>query len=96
MKRATLESIEAVTSERGFSFAYAAVPLSYPLHGAFNFDAQAQRSLFEYALACAEAGRLWTSGQDNGDFPGRKRESRPQTECPADDSFLQCFATLAH
>jgi len=43
---ATLESIAAVTSERGFSFAYAAVPLSYPLHEAFNFDAQAQRSLF--------------------------------------------------
>ena len=96
MKRTTLESIELATSERGFSFAYAAVPVSYPLHGGFDFDPQAQRSLFEYASTCAAAGRLWMSRRDNSDFPARQRELRPPTECPADDSFLQRFAALEH
>jgi hypothetical protein len=82
------------TSERGFSFAYAAVPVSYPLHGGFDFDTQAQRSLFEYASTCAAAGRLWMGRNDNSDFP--TRELRPPTECPADDSFLRRFATLEH
>jgi hypothetical protein len=96
MRRTALESIKLATSERGFSFAYAAVPVSYPLHGGFDFDPQAQRSLFEYASTCAAAGRLWMSGKDNLDFPARQRELRPPTECPADDSFLRRFAALEH
>jgi hypothetical protein len=96
MKRTALESIELATSERGFSFAYAAVPVSYPLHGGFDFDPQAQRSLFEYASACAAAGRLWMSGQNNMDAAANQNESPPSTKCPADDSFLRRFAALEH
>ena len=96
MRRTALESIKLATSERGFSFAYAAVPVSYPLHGGFDFDPQAQRSLFEYASTCAAAGRLWMGRNDNSDFPMRQRELRPPTECPADDSFLRRFAALEH
>ena len=96
MKRATLESMQLATTERGFSFTYAAVPSSYPLHGAFDFDPQAQRSLFEYASACAEAGRVWTSGKDNGHPPARQDEFRPSMQCPADDALLQRFAAVQH
>jgi hypothetical protein len=96
MKRATLESIELAATDRGFSFTYAAVPLSYPLHGAFDFDPQAQRSLFEYASACAEAGRVWTSGNHHGDSSVHQGDSRPSMQCPADDSLLQRFAALEH
>ena len=93
---ATLESIAAVTSERGFSLP---TPPSPYLTLCMKHSTSTRRLnalFFEYALASAEAGRLWTSGQDNGDFPARKRESMPQAECPADDSFLQRFAALAH
>ena len=94
MRRTALESIKLATSERGFSFAYAAVPVFYPLHGGFDFDPQAQRSLFEYASTCAAAGRLWMGREDNSDFPMRQREVRPPTECPAEDSSLPRFAAL--
>ena len=97
MRRTALESIVAATSGRGLSFAYAAVPVSYPLHGAFDFDPHAQRSLFEYASACAAAGRLWMSGKNNMDAAAANQsESRPSTKCPADDSFLKRFAALEH
>jgi hypothetical protein len=96
MRRTALESIKLATSERGFSFAYAAVPVSYPLRGGFDFDPQAQRSLFDYASACAEAGRVWTSGKDNGDSSAREVELRPSMQCPSDDSLLQRFAALEH
>lgn len=96
MRRTALESIKLATSERGLSFAYAAVPVSYPLHGGFDFDPQAQRSLFEYASTCAAAGRLWMSGENNMDAAANQSESRPSTKCPADDSFLKRFAALEH
>jgi hypothetical protein len=96
MKRTALESIQLASSERGFSFAYAAVPVSYPLHGGLNFDTQAQRSLFQYASTCAAAGRIWMGRNDNSRFPMRPRELRPPTECPVDDSFLRRFAALEH
>jgi hypothetical protein len=96
MKRTALASIQLATSERGFSFAYAAVPVSYPLHGGLDFDTQAQRSLFQYASTCAAAGRIWMGRNDNSSFPMRQRELRPPTECPADDSFLRRFAALEH
>jgi hypothetical protein len=96
MRRSALESIKLATSERGFSFAYAAVPVSYPLRGGFDFDPQAQRSLFEYASTCAAAGRLWMSGKNNMDAAANQSESRPSTKCPADDSFLKRFAALEH
>src|SRR5262249_12628372 len=96
MRRTALESIKLATSERGFSFAYAAVPVSYPLHGGFDFDPQAQRSLFEYASTCAAAGRLWMSAKDNMDAAATQGKPRPPTRCPADDSFLKRFAALEH
>lgn len=96
MRRTALESIKLASSERGFSFAYAAVPVSYPLHGGFDFDPQAQRSLFEYASACAAAGRLWMSGKNNMDAAANQSESRPSAKCPADDSLLKRFAALEH
>ena len=96
MKRTALESIQLATSERGLSFAYAAVPVSYPLHGGLDFDPQAQRSLFEYASTCAAAGRLWMGRTDNSNVPLRQREFRPPTACPADDSSLRRFAALEH
>lgn len=96
MRRTALESIKLASSERGFSFAYAAVPVSYPLHGGFDFDPQAQRSLFEYASTCAAAGRLWMSGKNNMDAAANQSESRPSTKCPADDSLLKRFAALEH
>jgi hypothetical protein len=96
MRRTALESIGAAMSERGLSFAYAAVPVSYPLQGAFDFDPQTQRSLFEYASACAAAGRLWMSGKNHVDGAAHHSESRPPTQCPADDSFLKRFAALEH
>ena len=96
MKRTALESIKLATSERGVSFAYAAVPVSYPLHGGFDFDPQAQRSLFEYASTCAAAGRLWMDRKDDSDLSMSQRERRSPTECPADDSYLRRFVALEH
>jgi predicted acylesterase/phospholipase RssA len=95
MTRTTLEQAVAVTRGRGISLEYAAIPVAYPLAGSFDFDTEAQRALFTYASACAEAGRLWTRVRQNGDDTvAERRLVSAGTTCPADDQFIERFAAL--
>jgi predicted acylesterase/phospholipase RssA len=96
--RTQLEATMDAVRQRGVSIDYAAIPASFPLRGAFDFAAEAQRSLFEYAASCAAAGRLWIPAQARGGGE-RKNESRPASApatCPADDSYIEHLAALTN
>ena len=96
--RTQLEVTMNAVRQRGGSIDYAAIPASYPLRGAFDFAAEAQRSLFEYAASCAAADRLWIPAQARGGGE-RKNESQPASApamCPADDSYIEHLASLTN
>jgi hypothetical protein len=95
MTRTTLEWTVDAGRRRGISVEYAAIPATYPLHGAFNFNADEQRALFEYASSCAEAGRLWISAAPGSAVPAAGQSvAAGGPTCPADDSFIGRFAAL--
>ena len=95
MTRTTLEQTMAATRGRGISLDYAAIPVAYPLPGAFDFDPEAQRALFTYASVCAESGRLWTRVQQkSSDAAGERRVVPAGTTCPADDQFIGRLAAV--
>jgi len=96
MTRTTLEWTVDASRQRGISVDYAAIPASYPLHGTFNFNPDAQRALFQYASDCAAAGRLWIHTADAAaGVPGdRSRTAVANSACPADDRFIGRFAAL--
>ncbi|MGH7108009.1 MAG: patatin-like phospholipase family protein [Acetobacteraceae bacterium] len=93
--RTLLRATAQALRQRQISFSYAAIPVSYPLHGTFDFAPEAQRSLFEYAASCAAAGRLWIAvpsereGTASGLLP-----SAQGPMCPADDEFFERLAAL--
>jgi Patatin-like phospholipase len=94
--RTTLESTVGTARQHGISLEYSAVPASYPLRGAFDFDPAVQRSLFEYAANCAATGRLWIRAQsveEESDAAQSPASAAPT--CPADDSFIGRLAALA-
>lgn len=90
--RATLESTVDALRRRGIALDYAAIPASYPLPGAFDFDPGAQRSLFEYAAGCAAEGRLWIHVNSSVGLAVAERASTSAPMCPADDTFIVSFA----
>lgn len=91
--RTQLQATVEALRRRGIPLDYAAIPASYPLDGSFDFSAQAQRSLFEYAENCAAAGRLWI-----GAHPGSGAEAAglltamSSPMCPADDVYFEHLA----
>jgi predicted acylesterase/phospholipase RssA len=95
MTRTALEWTVDASRERGFSLEYSAIPASYPLRGAFNFDPHEQRALFQYASGCAEAGRLWIRASQGAalPMPGQGAAS-VGVLCPADDRFIGRFLAL--
>jgi len=93
--RTTLESTVAALHQRGISLDYAAIPASYPLRGVFDFGADSQRSLFEFAASCAETERLWVRVHSGSDERAAQQPSRSETVlCPADDAFIERLAAL--
>ncbi|MGB6306434.1 MAG: patatin-like phospholipase family protein [Steroidobacteraceae bacterium] len=96
MLRTTLELTAATAEQRGIGLDYAAIPVSYPYEGPFDFKAGAVQPLYRFAYECARAGRLWTSfrpaaGETTimaGASPGG-----PALPCPADDAFIERFAS---
>ena len=93
--RSKLESTVDALHERGISLDYAAIPASYPLRGAFDFDPDSERTLFQYAASCAQAGRLWIHSGSAEPVPARAPDSA-SPNCPADDSFIERLAALKH
>ena len=95
MTRTALEGTVDASRQRGIALEYAAIPASYPLHGAFNFSPDEQRALFQYASNCAEGGRLWIRASHAA---GLATVERPGVSggapCPADDRFIGRFAAL--
>jgi predicted acylesterase/phospholipase RssA len=95
MTRTTLEWSVAASRQRGISLEYAAIPAAYPLHGAFNFNADEQRALFQYAASCAAAGRLWIRAPQGAAVqPAEQPVAAAGAVCPADDRFIEQFAAL--
>jgi len=93
--RTTLESTAAAVHQRGISLDYAAIPASYPLRGDFDFGADSQRSLFEFAASCAETERLWVRVHSGSDERAPQQPSRSEAaQCPADDAFIGRLAAL--
>jgi hypothetical protein len=93
--RAKLESTVDAVRQRRISLDYAAIPTTYPLSGAFDFHAGAQRSLFEYAATCAKTGRLWVSvrlGNRERGAEGPPVSGEPM--CPTEDAFIASLAAL--
>jgi predicted acylesterase/phospholipase RssA len=95
MTRTALEATVDASRRRGIALEYAAIPASYPLHGAFNFSPDEQRALFQYASGCAETGRLWIRASQGAALPmpaqGAAAGGAP---CPADDRFIGRFVAL--
>jgi hypothetical protein len=100
LTRTTLEWSVETSRLRGISLEYAAIPPSYPLQRAFDFDPDQQRALFEYAASCAQAGRFWIRApqpEPLSALPVRAVERHPAATgatCPADDRFIGEFAAL--
>lgn len=95
MTRTALESSLYASQRRGIALEYAAIPADYPLRGAFNFEPQEQRALFQYAARCAEAGRLWNGAPQNAVMAADDAPGGPSgAVCPADDRFIGRFAAL--
>jgi predicted acylesterase/phospholipase RssA len=95
MTRTTLEWSVAASRQRGISLEYAAIPAAYPLHGVFNFNADEQRALFQYAASCAAAGRLWIRATHGAAVqPAKPPVAAAGAVCPADDRFIEQFAAL--
>jgi predicted acylesterase/phospholipase RssA len=93
--RNRLESTVRAVHGRGISLEYAAIPASYPLHGAFDFDPDAQRALFEFAATCAATDRLWIRAHaETGDAASEPPSATSAPICPADDSFMGHLAAL--
>jgi patatin-like phospholipase len=93
--RTELEATAEAVRQRGVSFEYAAIPASYPLRGAFDFGAHAQRSLFEFAATCATADRLWIRAHpSSGEAVRARLTTAGDSMCPADDSFMGHLAAL--
>ena len=86
----------ALTSEfaqrYGMNLRLTAIPVSYPFHGPLYFHASSSRELFDYGVACARKGGLWTTVEqlvaldENVPSPiSRKREpagKQPKPACP--------------
>lgn len=107
MLRTTLELTAATAQQRGISLDYAAIPVSYPYRGAFDFSGATLGPLFQYAYECASAGRLWTAFQPTADVAAEAAESSAPAPgaaglgaaaaaCPADDAFIERFAERRH
>jgi patatin-like phospholipase len=97
MTRTALEGTVETSRQRGIALEYAAIPASYPLHGAFNFSPDEQRALFQYAASCAEAGRLWIRAphpQSTALPTSEHRAASGDAPCPADDRFIGRFVAL--
>jgi Patatin-like phospholipase len=95
MTRTALEGTVDATRQRGIALEYAAIPASYPLHGAFNFNSDEQRALFRYAASCAAAGRLWIRAAQGAALqPAEQAVASAGAVCPADDRFIERFAAL--
>jgi hypothetical protein len=95
MIRTTLERTVDASRLGGISLDYAAIPSSYPLHGAFDFNPDIERALFEYGARCAAAGRLWIHVPQVE--PAGAAEPSLATQgatCPADDRLMGSFAAL--
>jgi hypothetical protein len=97
MTRAQLESTAEAIHEQGISLEYAAIPASYPLRGGFDFGPDAQRSLFEFAAACASADRLWIGAHPgSSEAVSERLPASGAATCPADDSFMGQLAALKY
>jgi patatin-like phospholipase len=96
MTRTALEETVDASRQRGITLEYAAIPTSYPLHGAFNFSPDEQRALFQYASSCAQAGRLWIRAPQSGAVlpTAEHRAASGDSPCPADDRFIGRFVAL--
>ena len=94
--RAKLESTVDATRQRGIALDYAAIPMSYGLPGALDFETGAQRALFEYAATCAAGGRLWIRVASSESAAVAERAPASTPTCPADDMFIGRFASLRY
>jgi predicted acylesterase/phospholipase RssA len=95
MTRTALEGTVDASRRRGIALEYAAIPASYPLHGAFNFSPDEQRALFQYASSCAQAGRLWIRASQSAAAPmAAQVAASVGAPCPADDRFIERFVAL--
>ena len=91
----TLELTAATAQLRGATLQYAAMPVTHPRGGPYEFRADTMRPLSRYAYQCAQAGRLWTpfGRTDDSSATMRSITETPEVPCPADDAFIKYFAS---
>jgi predicted acylesterase/phospholipase RssA len=91
----TLELTAATAQLRGATLQYAAMPVTHPRGGPYEFRADTMGPLSHYAYQCAQAGRLWTLFGRTDDSGGTSRNVTETSEapCPADDTFIKYFAS---
>jgi predicted acylesterase/phospholipase RssA len=90
MLRTNLELSATDAELQGAQFQFAAIPVSYPQLGPFDFHTSNMRSLFHYGYQCAQAGRLWISSQGVGTEGASHTGTvaSRKTPCPVDDESI--------
>jgi hypothetical protein len=69
------------------NFHFTEIPVAYPFPGLLDFRAPTIQALFNYAVACAAGGYLWTGvDREFNSSAGSSSQSRPA----ADGAFAQC------
>jgi predicted acylesterase/phospholipase RssA len=91
----TLELTAATAQLRGATLQYAAMPVTHPRGGPYEFRADTMGPLSRYAYQCAQGGRLWTlfGHTDNSGGTSRNVTETSGAPCPADDTFIKYFAS---
>jgi hypothetical protein len=75
----------AFALRHGMNFYFTEIPVEYPFPGLLDFRAPTIQALFNYAVACAAGGYLWTSVDREFNSSTGSSQSRP-----ADGAFAQC------
>lgn len=78
----------AFALRHGMNFHFTEIPVEYPFPGLLDFRAPTIQALFNYAVACAAGGYLWTT-LDQG-FKSASAGSSSESRPAADGALAQC------
>jgi hypothetical protein len=83
ISRRDLGIAAAFALRHGMTFHFTEIPADYPFPGLLDFRASTIQALFNYAVACAANGSLWTTIDQGAMRTETKPESEgPNAQCP--------------
>lgn len=88
--RETIAETIAISRQLNMRFEMTSIPADYPLNSFIDFNPQHLRTLFEYAVSCAERGQLWVTPEQGllrNLMVNRLPPSGPPS-CPTEDPAI--------